>query len=86
MFWLKSKEERKLDPDDRKECIEKMLKETFPMKLYVLSFVLNILFSAAAIGFQYLAVVYESPNYFVYAGFINIYKLFMKRFKKIICI
>ena len=70
MFWLKSKEEKTLNTKQRKECIEKMLKENFPVKLYAVSFVLNILFSALAIGFQYLSVENKSPNYFVYAGYI----------------
>ena len=68
MFWIKSKEEKALNIDHRKECIEKMLRDNFPVKLYIVSFVLNILFSALAIGFQYLAGEYKSPNYFVYAG------------------
>ena len=68
MFWLKSKVERQLSPDERKKCIQDMLDFQFPIKLYLVSFAINIFLSANVFGFQIAADRIESPNYFVYAG------------------
>ena len=68
MFWIKSKDERALLKDQRKECIQEMLTNEFPLKIYLASFVCNILFSLAAIGFQVAADKLKAPNFFVYAG------------------
>jgi len=73
LFLCRSKEEKALDLSQRKQCIEKLIENEFPLKLWIFSFALNVFFSIAAIGFQYLAVSVEASNYFVYAGFTFIY-------------
>lgn len=68
MFWVKTKAEKGLSAEERKACIDDMLDNQFPLRLYVVSFTLNIVFSAASIAFQVVAVNLQAPNYFVYAG------------------
>ena len=68
MFWVETKAEKGLSAEERKACIDDMLGNQFPLKLYVVSFTLNMVFSAAAIAFQAVAVNLQAPNYFVYAG------------------
>lgn len=68
LYLCKSKEEKALGLLQRKQCIQKLIENEFPFKLYIFSFSLNVFFSVTAIGFQALAVSVQASNYFVYAG------------------
>ena len=68
MFCIKSKAEKALSKEERLKCLEKMLNEDFPTKLYIGSAFIHIFFALAAICFQIIAIVYQAKLYFIGTG------------------
>jgi hypothetical protein len=67
-FCIKSKSEKKLSKEQRKECIEIFLKETYPSNIGIVCSILRLLVCLISIIFQTLAFYYKSKYYFIGAA------------------
>ena len=68
MFCIKTKAEKALSKEERLRCLEQMLREKFPLKLYIVSGAIHIFFAIAAIVFQIIAIVYQAKLYWIGTG------------------
>ncbi len=57
-----------LNPVEKKECLNKMLVERFPVGFYALVCLLDLVLGFAAIGFQIGAIFQEAPYYEIGCG------------------
>jgi hypothetical protein len=65
---LKSKYEKQLTKEERKEAIVSFLKNDFPLRFIVITTIMEMLLSFMAIGFQIASIILKSPLYFVGTG------------------
>ena len=65
---VKTKYEKMLTKKERKEAIGMMLAENFPLKIIIITTLMEALLGLMAIGFQIASIVVRSPLYFVGTG------------------
>ena len=68
MFCKNGDERKSLTKVQRRQFIDKMLNEDFPLVFILITIVLNVILSIAAIGFQVASIVFETNYYYIYCG------------------
>lgn len=69
------KNEKKLTKIQRRQIIEKMLNDEFPLIAIILLCILDILLGLSAIGFQIASIIFQTDIYFVGCGLASIFSL-----------
>ena len=68
MFFKHNDDQKSLTKVQRRQFIEKMLDEDFPLVSVSISVIINVLLGATAIGFHVASIVFSTEYYYTGCG------------------